>query len=67
MYGVVDGQYAGFKLVCSRPAEVTIEIVVVLFATPLSLYANMLTIEEVAVNSGAKNEVSWSTRVGSPL
>lgn len=58
MYGAVDAEDVGVKVVCSGAAAINVEIVFVLFPAPCSIHAYILAIEQVAVDSRARPVIS---------
>ena len=58
MYGVVDAEDIGVEVVRLRAAAVIVEIVFVLFPAPNPLDADILAIQEVAVDSRKRRVVS---------
>lgn len=63
MYGAVDSEDVGVEVVCPRAAAILVEIVFELLPAPRPLYADMLAVEQVAVDARARSVVSKLPRI----
>lgn len=55
---MIDAKDVGVKVVCLRAATIVVEIAFEVFPAPCPLRANILAVEQIAVNSIPRREFS---------